>query len=118
MVINVVKAPESIIEYDFFIRTGLSGRKLHIPESWPVAIGASVRIGIKVAWELYPKSLVKRLRKERLKRFMVDDRSAFSSVMREMQLAQDASDTKLVKELEARMKLYAFWYYKDVELIE
>jgi tripeptidyl-peptidase-2 len=83
----------------------LTGRTLTIPESWPIDVGSSVRLGVKLAWELYPTSLVKRLRKERLKKFVIDDRSALSAVVRELQLARDASNSELVSELEARLKL-------------
>lgn len=41
--------------------TGLSGRVMLIPKSWNIPSG-SVRLGLKNVYELYPKSLIGRLK--------------------------------------------------------
>lgn len=51
------------------IITGLSGRKLEIPKDWKNPSG-ECRIGMKRAYELWPRNLVTRIKNERKKKFL------------------------------------------------
>ena len=55
--------------------TGLSGRSLCIPAHWNVP-SEEFHIGTKAAFELFPKSLVKRLKSERKKKWDEQQRNA------------------------------------------
>ena len=85
---------------------GLTGRTLTVPPSWPISSGDKVRLGRVVAWDLYPKSLIPRLKKERKRAFLIDNRAAQSHLVREVEKAHAKDDEKKVKELEGRLSEY------------
>ena len=63
--------------------TGLSGRKLQLPAEWPaIADGGKYRLGLKPAFELYPKPLITRIKAERKKRHDEAQRDAIEAARR------------------------------------
>ncbi|CAL1545565.1 unnamed protein product, partial [Lymnaea stagnalis] len=74
----IVTAADGII-------TGLTGRTLNIPKSWNVPDG-KFHIGVKVAYDLYPKPLKERVTTEkRDKLWSPQQRAALTSALRELE---------------------------------
>ncbi|XP_059163051.1 tripeptidyl-peptidase 2-like isoform X2 [Physella acuta] len=83
---TVVTAVDGII-------TGLTGRTLTIPQTWKVPDG-KFHIGVKVAYELYPKPLKERITSEkRDKVWSPQHRAALSDALRELESFDKAHPT-------------------------
>ncbi|MDB4491434.1 S8 family serine peptidase [bacterium] len=82
---------------------GLTGRCLALPKE--IKDGASVRMGIKAAWELFPGALVSRLKKERLEEFRAEHEKLEVSVRQDIALSKKEREARL-KELASAMKGY------------
>ncbi len=81
--------------------TGLSGRTLLIDPAWQTPSGR-YHLGIKAAWELFPSSLVQRLKKERQETFERTHRQLLAQVLSTLLKCQDDKEQK--KECEAQLK--------------
>ena len=69
---------------------GLSGRTIHLNPSWSVDRTKPIRVGIKPAYELFPKKLVTRLKQERKETWLARHREAQTQVRAQvMQWKQD-----------------------------
>lgn len=65
--------------------TGLTGRRLKIPEEWN-AVGNQFRVGVKNAFELYPTKLKERIEAERKEKFWEPDHKiALAEATRQLQ---------------------------------
>lgn len=69
---------------------GLSGRTIHLNPSWSIDRTKPIRVGIKPAYELFPKKLVTRLKQERKETWLARHREAQAQVRAQvMQWKQD-----------------------------
>lgn len=82
---------------------GLTGRRLTLPKG--IDDGASVRLGMKAAWELFPSALVSRLKKERAETFRAEHKKIEVSVRQDSALSKKEREVRL-KELASAMKGY------------
>merc|ERR1711923_393435 len=87
---------------------GLSGRTLHLPESWGNPTG-EWRVGIASAWVIFPGDLVGRMKQERRKDFdlrhraLEADASAELEAFRRDHPKETEDDRRHREELEARL---------------
>ena len=71
--------------------TGLTGRTLTIPAAWPAAKDGKYQLGIKRAFELYPRGLVGRVKAERRKAIDAAQRDAAAAVAADLVAKADES---------------------------
>ena len=71
--------------------TGLTGRALTIPAAWPAAKDGKYQLGIKRAFELYPRGLVGRVKAERRKAIDAAQRDAAAAVAADLVAKADES---------------------------
>eukprot|EP01083_Nonionella_stella_P199739 732207_1 len=91
--------------------TGLSGRKLKVPDSWTIPSG-DVRLGLFFAFEKFPAALITRLKEERAKKFATVREGATTALRREVERADGETESaeggekkkKEVDDLKLRLK--------------
>lgn len=91
----IVKAVDGIINVD--------GRTIKINPSWNNPT-SEYRVGIKRAYELYPKDLKERVREDRKKKFLSKHREKEASIRQE--LSETSSNADSYAELKAKLELY------------
>ncbi|KAJ1555145.1 tripeptidyl-peptidase II Tpp2, partial [Cladochytrium tenue] len=69
---TVVEATADPTREGVLLVTGLTGRELRIPSSWPRARDGKYRLGWKAAARLFPDSVLDELKADRRKKFQVD----------------------------------------------
>ncbi|KAG5438331.1 hypothetical protein PCANB_002819 [Pneumocystis canis] len=96
-------------EIDFFSTIGLSGRKLKISKKWENPNGIWY-LGIKRGYELFPKSLITRLEKERFEKFNQQHNALLASIQHKINAFKESNkdDSFLTKEeIELKLDLHA-----------
>uniref|UniRef100_A0A915PW83 Tripeptidyl-peptidase 2 n=1 Tax=Setaria digitata TaxID=48799 RepID=A0A915PW83_9BILA len=85
--------------------TGLTGRKLKIPDTWVNPTG-KYHLGIKPIYELYNKNLLERIKKERKERlFDSGQKLAMADAMRQLVAHEEASDKEDREELSSQVEI-------------
>jgi len=97
----VVEAVDGVIQ-------GLSGRKLKVGK-WDNPSG-KYHIGIKRAFEVQPRGLTPRIKKERKEQFDIKQREAVSNLQREI---NDPKKAQIKKDLEARLEVLSGLSFED-----
>jgi tripeptidyl-peptidase-2 len=85
---------------------GLSGRLLTPHKKWKNPSG-EYHVGIKPAFEIFPRGLVRRLKEERRKDFDEQHRAAIATARRNLELWDEANPQPSQRELEQREDLAA-----------
>ena len=85
--------------------TGLSGRKLTIPASWPkLAADEKYHLGLKAAFELYPRGLAGRIKDKRRKaRIDEAQRDAVAKARADVEGSKGGADKRVEEERKARL---------------
>ncbi len=85
--------------------TGLSGRQLSLPPDWKELLDPdqpTVQLGLKAAWDLFPSSLVSRLKEERREAFAREQETLRAETARDESLDPEEREARL-KALDAAM---------------
>lgn len=84
---------------------GLSGRSLSVPKSWPPCPSGRYHLGLKAAFDLYPRGLAGRVKDERKKASAEAQAQAYSSAQAAAVAAGDKAGDKEADEARARVAL-------------
>ncbi|KAG4304796.1 hypothetical protein PORY_001849 [Pneumocystis oryctolagi] len=103
--VDMTTFSEVFDEGDVFSIIGLSGKKLKVNKKWKNPDG-KWRLGIKRAYEIFPESLISRLKKERYDKFNQKHTALLASVQNEINMFRELhKDESILTKEELELKL-------------
>lgn len=103
--IDTTTFAEVVDEGEILTTTGLSGRKLKISKEWSNPDG-KWRLGLKRGYEVFPESLITRLKKERFENFNQQHTTLLASVQHKINMFTEShKDENLLTKEEIDLKL-------------